>query len=436
MGSGAGFIEVMNTPNPQPVASAAPGASKRNRKLALTAGYYAMFAAFGLTFSVLGPTLPALAELTGSGLQAISFLFVARSAGSLIGSLLAGPLYDRLPEHAVMAAFLAFIALTLFLTPSSALLLALTAVTLLLGFAQGGLNVGGNALLVWVHGQDSAPYMSGLHFFFGAGSSIAPVIVAWSFQAGGLHWAYWALALLVLLPIPFLLKLPSPKLERETTGNHARDTAGQRARAEENSGSSKGTLLLAGLVSLFLFCYSGAANCFGGWIYTYALTLNLADATRAAYLTSTFWVALTIGRLIAIPLAMYIHPARLLWADLAGSLLSLALILGLPQAPWAIWVGSAGLGLSLASMFPITVSMAGRSMAVTGKMAGWFSAGSNLGALILPLLVGQFFEITGPQVLMIVLLADMLLAVAVLAVMLRSLRQMESHVPQANETLL
>ena len=410
-------------PHSQPGALSARTSGKRSGKLALTAGYYAMFAAFGLTFSVLGPTLPALAELTGSGLQAISFLFVARSAGSLIGSLLAGPLYDRLPGHGVMAAFLAFIALTLFLTTSSSLLLALTAVTFLLGLAQGGLNVGGNALLVWVHGQDSAPYMSGLHFFFGTGSSVAPVIVAWSFQAGGLNWAYWVLALLVLLPIPFLLKLPSPKLAHAAESSEANYP--ERG-AASSAASSRGMLLVAGLVSLFLFCYSGAANCFGGWVYTYALALNLADATSAAYLTSTFWVALTFGRLIAIPLAMYIHPTRLLWADLAGSLLSLALILGLPQAPWAIWVGSAGLGLSLASMFPVTVSLAGRSIAVTGKMAGWFSAGSNLGALILPLVVGQFFEITGPWVLMIVLLVDMFVAVAVLALMLRSLRRLEN----------
>lgn len=386
-------------------------ADPKKRRIALTAGYYGMFAAFGMTFSILGPTLPALAEQTASGLKDISFLFVARSAGSMIGSLMAGPLFDRRPGHQVLAAFLAFMGLMLFLTPASPILLALIAITFLLGLGQGGVNVGGNALLVWVHGSESAPYMSGLHFFFGVGSSIAPLIVAWSFEAGSFHWSYWVMGLIMFLLAPLLLFLPSPRLETVQRENSASMPA-----------EGKTPLLLAGLVSLFLLCYSGAANAFGGWVYTYALEVGLADATRAAYLTSIFWGALTAGRLIAIPLAMYVNPARLLWADLAGSLLSLALILGLPETPWAVWFGTGALGFSLASMFPITVSMAGRSMAITGNITGWFSASANLGALLLPLLVGQFFETTGPQVLMIVLLVDMLVAVVTLAWMLRQIQ--------------
>jgi MFS transporter, FHS family, Na+ dependent glucose transporter 1 len=382
----------------------------RRHRLTLTAGYYAMFAAFGLTFAVLGPTLPGLAEQSSTGLREISYLFVARSGGSLLGSLLAGNLYDRLPGHRVLAASLAALALTLFLTPFPPGLILLTTITFLLGLAQGGVNVGGNALLVWVHGAKSAPYMSGLHFFFGIGSFVAPVIVAWSFQsAGDYPWAYFVIALLVLLPTPFLLRMPSPRLERSPQSGPA-------------GGRRGGLPLLAGLATLFLLCYSGAANCFGGWVYTYAITLDLADVTGAAYLTSVFWGSLTLGRFLAIPLAMRFHPSRLLWADLAGALASLGLLLLLPGSILAVWLGSAGLGLSLASMFPVTVSMVGRSLAMTGKISALFSAGANLGALLLPLVVGQFFEIVGPEMLLYVLLVDMGVALVALAWMLNLLR--------------
>lgn len=374
-------------------------------RLRVTAGYYAIFAVYGLTMAVLGPTLPQLAENTGGSLQAISFLFVARSAGSLIGSLLAGPLFDRLQGHQVLAVFVAVMAAAVAATPSIPLLGGLFAVTLLLGIAQGGLNVGGNALLVWLHRENSGPFMNGLHFFFGIGTFLAPIVVAQSMLAtGAVHPAYWFLAGLVLLPIPALLRLRSPRL------------ASTVARPVD---ANRPDRLLVLLVALFLFCYSGASNCFGGWVYTYALRLELATPVTAAYLTSVYWGSLTAGRLASIPLAMRFRPALLLWIDLIGALISISVILIWGSHPTMIWIGSAGLGLSLASMFPTAVSYAGRRMSVTGQVTAWFSVGASLGSLILPLVVGQLFEVTGPQVLIIVLLVDLLIAVAALAMMLR-----------------
>jgi len=53
---------------------------------------------------------------------------------------------------------------------------------------------------------------------------------------------------------------------------------------------------------------------------------ELADETGAAYLNSAFWGALTIGRLLSIPLAVRFSPKAMLRFDLLGSLLSLGLM--------------------------------------------------------------------------------------------------------------
>ena len=74
-----------------------------------TAGYYAAFISLGLAGAVIGPTIPALAAHTHSHLNEVSFLFIAISAGYLIGSLLAGRFYDRQPGNPVMAASLVLI---------------------------------------------------------------------------------------------------------------------------------------------------------------------------------------------------------------------------------------------------------------------------------------------------------------------------------------
>ena len=85
------------------------------------------------------------------------------------------------------------------LIPVVPLLWLLAAVLLILGLGEGALDVGGNTLLVWGYREKVAPYMNALHFFFGVGAFISPIIVAQAIQAtGDIMLAYWALAVLML----------------------------------------------------------------------------------------------------------------------------------------------------------------------------------------------------------------------------------------------
>ena len=68
------------------------------------------------------------------------------------------------------------------------------------------------------------------------------------------------------------------------------------------------------MIALLLFLFVAAEASYGGWVYTYALKLGIGSATTAAYLTSAFWGALTLGRLVSIPLAARFRPARSCWA--------------------------------------------------------------------------------------------------------------------------
>ena len=61
----------------------------RDRAL-ITAGYVGSFFAIGVCLASLGPLLPELASKTGRTLPELSFLFVARSVGYVLGSLLGG----------------------------------------------------------------------------------------------------------------------------------------------------------------------------------------------------------------------------------------------------------------------------------------------------------------------------------------------------------
>lgn len=396
--------------------SAAQSATPSTRRLATTLTYYTVFVALGLAGVIVGPTLQGLAAHTGTRLAQISALFMLRSLGYMTGSYLSGRIYDRVPGHPVIAAMLLIVAVTMALMPVIPFLWILIAVIFVLGAAEGGIDVGGNIHLMWVHGRQVGPFMNGLHFCWGLGAFLSPIIVARAMLASGdITWAYWAIAVLMLPPMIPLLRLPTPARYTE---------AARRV-------TSSSSLRLFLLIIAFFLLYVGAEATFGGWIFTYAVAQGQTDKATAAYLTSVFWGALTLGRLIGIPVASRLEPHTLLVACLAGCVSSIAVILLLPGVNAVIWLGAFGAGLFMGPMFPTMLAYAERRMTITGKMTGWFLVGSAVGGMSVPWLVGQLFESIGPYVTIVIVFVDMALAAAAFAaLLLSSTHRITEHEPR------
>lgn len=378
---------------------------KRNQ----TIGYYLAFIMLGMGTAILGPSMPTLAENTGSTIAQISVLFTASSAGYFVGSVLGGRLYDRFSGHPIMGFLLGIIALGFGLVPFVPLLWLLVANLFLLGIFQGALDVGGNTLLIWVYRQDVGPYMNALHFFFGVGTFISPIILAQAVLfSGDIKMGYLAIALLMLPVLFFVVRQPSPSAPTE---------------AEEMADKGQQDPVRRGILIFFtaaiLFFYVGAEIGFGGWIYTYALESNLANETTAAYLTSAFWGAFTIGRLVSIPMATRFRPRVLMLTDFIGCLLGMSVIVLLSQSQVALWGGAALVGFSMASVFPTTISLAERRMTISGRTTSLFFIGVSLGSMLIPWLMGQLIDLTGPQAAMYVVLVALILDLLVFLGLLR-----------------
>ncbi len=363
---------------------------KRNQ----TIGYFSAFISLGLTTASLGPALPFLAVNTKTQIGEVSILFSTKAAGYLLGSVVGGRLIDRLSGHLVVGIALLGIGASLVLSPILSLLPLLAGVMFILGMVEGVTDVGGNAMLVWVHGGEVGPYMNALHFFFGIGTFITPIIIAQSvLHSGGISWGFWIIALLVMPSVVWIFKVPSPR-----SPDHDSELGGR---------TNMGVLIL---VVFFLFLYVGVEVGFGGWLYTYAFEQGLANETTAAYLTSAFYGAFTIGRLLSIPIAAAIRPRWILLGDLVGGVLSIILILVFVNSDVMIWVGSILLGLSLASVFPTMFSLAERRMTMTGRVTSWFFVGASAGGMIFPWLMGQLFERIKPSAIMYVLMGNLIFA--------------------------
>jgi FHS family Na+ dependent glucose MFS transporter 1 len=363
--------------------------------------YYATFIVLGLITSAIGPTLPGLADATGSTLGQVSIVFTLISVGYMIGSFLGGRLYDSgTPAHPMMAAALLCLGGFLVALPILPARLLLGVDSLLIGLSMAVLDVGGNTLIVRVFGHDVGPYMNALHLSFGVGAFLSPLLVdRVAVFTGGFGWTYWLLALLIVPVFFWMLRVPSP-------AHTVEEEAGQVQQAA--SGFIWLTALLAGL----MFLHVGAEVAFGGWIFSYAVAIQIGTATTARLLNSSYWGGFMLGRLIAVPLAARLAPRTMILADLLMAAASVGVIALFPGLPLVLWIGTFAFGLSIASLFASTLNFAERRMPFTGRVMGTFMIGGNVGSMTLPWLIGQLFEPVGPLAVMYVIGASIVAALA------------------------
>jgi MFS transporter, FHS family, Na+ dependent glucose transporter 1 len=378
----------------------APSRLPKPAKLRIAAAYYATYVLLGLMLTSIGPSLDALQAQSGSTTGTIALLFTANSFGYIAGSLLAARLYGRLPGHRVLPVALLALALFTLAVPVMASAALLMLVFALIGLALGVMDVGGNTLIVWLYRDDVPPYMNALHLSFGIGAFLGPLVfAAFAIATGNAATTFWLFAALMLPVALWLARLPSPDSPAA-------------ARPAPGAGSVlRRYAVLAGLIALFFFMHMGGELAFGGWIYTYADGLT-DSSTTARLVNSAFWGGLVLGRLVAVPLALRLSPRAMIQVDLAGTVLSLALLIVLPGSVPALWLGTIGFGFFIASLIPSSFNLAERRMPITSQVSSAFLVGGSLGSMTLPWLVGQLYAPWGPLSVMYVTGAAMLAAAA------------------------
>jgi FHS family Na+ dependent glucose MFS transporter 1 len=370
-------------------------------KIKQTVCYYVALFALGLTTGAIGPAIPHLAKQTGSMLKEISTFLILLSLGYLLGSLAGGRLIDRIKGHPVISIGLVGMAVSFAIIPMSPDLFLLAVLAFILGLSQSFIDVGGNLMIVWVHGQNVGSYMNGLHLSFGVGTLLSPLILAASIGYNGT--ILWGFIMIALLSLPAALWLPglsSPVIVQPN---------------QEEGKLDKQWFPLLLLIMLFYCVYVGFEAGFGAWIYTYALKLGLGNEITAAYLTSAFWAAFTFGRLLGIPAARRFTPASLLYAGVALSAVSLILIWIFPSSSNILWGATCLYGLGISTLFPTLLTLASQSIPLSGKLTSLFFASASAGGMFFPWLVGQLIDMRGAQIMIPMIFALVLASAFIVA---------------------
>jgi len=368
-----------------------------NAKTRKTIGYFGTFFLLGAVISALGPTINGLAENVGQEAPQLSFLFSFRAVGYLSGALLGGVLYERIPGHKVLAGILLLMAGILFFTPVVDALALLIPFLIGTGLSCGAMDVGSNTMLAFTHKDSSGPYLNAMYLFAGIGSFLAPLYLGFV----SLSWGYRGLALLVLPAALWMLITPSPTILSSDDGI-------QQAHFRPD------ILVLFMLLSFFTI---GLEVSYSGWIYTYQQQLFPASTQMGYYLTSVFWAGITLGRLTAIPAAARLKAPRMIFTFLGGGLISTIMLIALAEVPWALWAGTAGVGLSLAALFPTAFGYIQRIANLTPRQNGLVWASGSTGSIVLPWLVGWQIGASGPRAMMVIQMLAWISALIIFAVL-------------------
>lgn len=408
----------------------------RTLDVARTVVHYLMFAILGLMMSIPGPTLLDLKQLSGTDSYGISFIFTARSTGYLIGSLTGGVILDCLKNEdiALMISSL-FVAIGALTIPWCHNLTFLLTTFMITGFAMGFSNTGSNGSLLRIWGAKGAPFLQGLHFSYGIGGFLAPLLAApfLSAQAPAIAtdltlmgvsqnittellaaaaniteeqvvivsessipsitYAYTIVGVIGLLVCGcFVLVFSLASNERSNT-------------EEEKKENIRDPGLAFTIVVVILACLqtgltSGVEVSFTQMLTSYVVhSEHGLTKVAGSYMTSVYWGAFTLTRGLSIFVACKISVRKILAFDLFLSVTA-ALVL-LTIGTWSVtglWVGTAMLGVGVASIFPATLSWVEKYININNRIASVFTLVSSILEMTVPLSISIYLS-SKPNVL-------------------------------------
>ena len=174
-------------------------------------------------------------------------------------------------------------------------------------------------------------------------------------------------------------------------------------------------LVIVVLSVLFFHLYCGLEISFGSLLSPFAVKSNLRmTKSEGAFLTSTYWGMFTFLRIFSLIAITYFSPRCLLIFNMAIIMLSNVFLLPFANDfSWALWIGSALMGLGCSSVFATMFAFVEQLTPVTPRFTSITMIACCLGEFIIPLLVGFSIE-KHPEVFLYVIFVYSVLSLIVL----------------------
>lgn len=198
-----------------------------------------------------------------------------------------------------------------------------------------------------------------------------------------MHLLYTVIAIIVLhTAFSFLFfhcsSLSSSNSSRNSSVSHARK------RTERPAFRPGHLRLFVLLLFIFYLLYVGSEVVFAQFLTTFALESQLHLPTSTAnYVTTTFWAAFAATRFTSIFLAHFVSPTAMLVLNFGLTTTgSLALCISGQTSLYVLYIGSALLGVGMASTFATGFVWTEQHLLVTNRISAAFSIASSMGEMV------------------------------------------------------
>jgi fucose permease len=333
------------------------------------------FVLIGMLQALYGPAVPGLREEFGLSPSGAGLGLSLHFTGGVAGVLAFNAIHSRISNRALLAASYSLMAAGgagFALAPNWPLALA---AAFLGGLGFGGIDYGLNQLFAVGFGDRSTAMLNVLNAHFGIGAVLGPALIAW---VGPDDYAY-AFGACAVLATALILCTGGVRSEAPET-------------APDEQPSPSGGLLsrvLVGFLALYILNVAVEAGV-GGWEPTHLETVGYS-ATVAASATSVYWLMMTAGRFLVVPITLRYAPERILAVCAAGMTACLLLAL----IPGAAPVAYAGVGLFIAPVFPTGLPWLNQALPGAKRAGAWVIAASMIGGVAAPPLLGVGIEASG-----------------------------------------
>jgi predicted MFS family arabinose efflux permease len=339
-----------------------------------------VFFANGVVIGTWVVRIPAVQQRLGLGEGLLGVALLGAAVGALAAMPLVGALVSRFGSRRVVGTTALLLVVSLVLPALAPSLLFLVPALMLLGAANGGLDVSMNAQAVAVEKGYGRPIMSSFHAAWSFGG-LAGAALGGLLASRGVGSLPHFLAVAILAAIAF-------------AGAYRALLPSQADASEKGSPAfARPTRALLGL-GIISFCVLLGEGAMGDWSAVYLNNTLRTGPGFAAAGYAAFSVSMAFGRLFGDGFTERLGPARLVRSCGALAAIGLGVALAVGQ-PFVALVGFACAGAGFSIVFPAALSAAGRTEGMaTGPALAAVSTTAYTGFLVGPPFIGFLAELT------------------------------------------
>jgi MFS transporter, FHS family, glucose/mannose:H+ symporter len=328
---------------------------------AVAAGFFLM----GALAAAYGPLLEHLARRFDISLPIAGGVFSAHFAGALVGVFVSMWAMEHVSGRLSVWVALACLSLGcagVALAPSWP---AFLTGAFVLGLGFGGLDLGLNQLVAHSEGGRRSALLNALNGAFGFGAVAGPILIS---RLGQDHLAmlYAGAAVLAVVLVPA-----------------AAGISGRLPVAPRKSGGRPGGGVLLGIFLVAFIFYVGVETGVGGWMTSHLESVGIRSL-EAATLTSGFWLATAVGRLMAALIPDTVPPSVVVIAGSAIASVALLVAVSGRAAPFAYIVT----GFAIAPIFPTALVWLAKLRPGDSRSTSWMFPATMVGGGVIPAAIG------------------------------------------------